>query len=475
MQKQYFSFVLILFLVFFGTQNAWSAFTIDDEKKLGKEIYDKLEKNNFLLHDKKLNAYVTGIGNRVLSQSHKAPFEFTFSIFNSSGINAFATPGGYIYINKGLITTVENEAQLAGVIAHEIAHANARHVASMIEKSQKLNIAMLAAIVAGAFLGGGEASAAIAAFSVAGATSVSLSYQREHEEEADRMGIEYLVDAGYYPAAMVQFLKIIKQYEFLSRTIPSYLRTHPGTDDRIFYLESLLQTQYRRAGGSKNILGNFVRMQALIGMDLDNLNKYHRHLTESLQKDPRNVDLLYALALTEDQLGQTNIALDHLNKALTLAPQDGDILKNIGLIYLKTGNAEQARRRLLRAAAIDQENEQIALALGKAHFALGDYQKALNCFLKLQDKTFNDVDINYHIAMSYGRLNQQGEAHYYFGLYFKKEKKNESALFHFRKALAYFPEGTPRAVAISDAIKEMSVNRPQKPEKKQERQQKAPE
>lgn len=464
-QKQYFSLALVFFLVFIGTQNAWSAFTIDDEKKLGKEIYDKLEKNDFLLHDKKLNTYVAEIGNRVLSQSHKAPFNFTFSIFNNSGINAFATPGGYIYVNKGLITAMENEAQLAGVLAHEIAHANARHIASMIEKSQKLNIAMLAAIIAGAFLGGGEASAAVAAFSVAGATSMSLSYQREHEEEADRLGIGYLVDAGYRPASMVQFLKIIKQYEFLSKTIPSYLRTHPGTDDRIFYLESLLQTQYRRTGGVNNILGNFVRMKALIGLDLDDLNKYHRRLMESLQKDPRNVDLLYALALTEDQLGQTNIALDHLNKALTLAPQDADILKNIGLIYLKTGNDRQARHHLSQAAAIDPENEQITLALGKAHFALGGFQNALNNFLKLQDKTFNDIDINYHIAMSYGRMNQQGEAHYYFGLYFKKEKKKESALFHFRKALTYYPEGSQRAVTISDAIKELSATIPPKPGK----------
>ena len=176
-QKQYFSFALILFLILFGTQNAWSAFTIDDEKKLGKEIYDKLEKNNFLLQDKRLNTYITKIGNRLLAHSNKASFDFTFSIFNSSGINAFATPGGYIYVNKGLITAVENEAQLAGVIAHEIAHANSRHVASIMEKSQKLNIAMLAAIVAGAFLGGGgEATAAIAAFSMAGATSITLKF-----------------------------------------------------------------------------------------------------------------------------------------------------------------------------------------------------------------------------------------------------------------------------------------------------------
>ena len=466
-QKQYFSLALVFFLVLFGVQNAWSAFTIDDEKKLGREIYDKLEKNDFLLHDRKLNAYINAVGNRVLTHSNKASFDYTFSIFNSSAINAFATPGGYIYINKGLMTAVENEAQMAGVIAHEIAHANARHVASIIEKSQKLNIAMLAAIIAGAFLGGGgEATAAIAAFSVAGATSMTLKYQREHEEEADRLGIEYLVAAGYYPAAMVEFLKIIKQYEFLSRNFPSYLRTHPGTDDRIFYLDSLLQTQYRQTGGAKNILGNFTRMQALIVQDPDDLNKNHRQLIQSLEKDPDNVDLLYALALTDEQLGQTKTALNNLQKALALAPRDEDVQRSLGLLYLKTGNAVQARFYLQKAAAIYPENEQIALALGKAHFALGDFQNALGIFLKLQEKTFDDIDINYLIAMSYGRLNQQGDSHYYFGLYFKKENKKESALFHFRQALAFFAEGTPRNTAIADAIRDLTAEKPRKPEKK---------
>ena len=465
-QKQYFSLALILFLILFGIQNAFAAFTIDDEKKLGKEIFDKLEKNNFLLHDKKLNAYITEIGNRLLVQSNQAPFEFTFSVFNSSGINAFATPGGYIYVNKGLITAMENEAQLAGVIAHEIAHANARHVASIIAKTQKLNIAMLAGIIAGAFLGGGgEATAAIAAFSMAGASSMNLRYQREHEEEADRLGIEYMVNTGYHPAAMVEFLKVIKQYEFYSKNIPSYLRTHPGTDDRIFYLDSLLQTQYRQSKGANNIVGNFMRMQALIVQDTDDLDKHRRQFTASLQKDPHNIDLLYALGLIEDRLGHAGAALEYLNKALTLAPQDEDLLTHIGLIYLKMGHAGQARIYLLKASEMNPDDEQITLALGKAHFATGDFQSALQCFLKLQDKTFDDTDIHYHIAMSYGRLNQRGEAHYYFGLYFKKERKKESALFHFRKALDYYPEGTQRAITIHDAINELNA-KPKKPDKK---------
>lgn len=463
-QNQYFYFFLVGALLLLATSNAWSAFTIDDEKKMGREIYEELDRGNFLSHDKKLNAYVSSIGNRILDHSNKASFPYTFSVFNSSGINAFATPGGYVYINKGLITVVENEAQLAGVMAHEIAHANSRHVASIIEKSKKLNIAMLAGIIAGALLGGGgDASAALAMFSVAGATTMSLKYQREHEEEADRLGISYLAHSGYYPAAMVEFLKIMKQYEFLSKTIPSYFLTHPGTDDRIFYLESLLQTEYRRSGGSANIVGNIVRMQALITPDAGDLNKRRGQLTESLAKTPQNVDLLYALAITNDQLGRTNEALENLKKALALAPQDEDVLKSAGLLYLKTGNAELARFYLQKAAAINPENDQTTLALGKAYFAEGDYANALNCFLKLKDQTLEGEDINYQIAMSYGRLNQMADSHYYFGLHYKNENKTQSAIFHFRKALEYTPEGTPKAATISAAIAELSADKRKKP------------
>jgi predicted Zn-dependent protease len=415
-------------------------------------------KNHLLLENKKLNDYINQIGNLVLAQTKKAPFDFHFLIVNSSAINAFATPGGYIYVNKGLISVAENEGELAGVIAHEIGHANGRHVASIIEKSQKINIATLAAIIAGAFLGGGgDATAAIAAFSVAGAGSLTLKFMREHEEEADRLGISYLVSAGYYPAAMVDFLKIMKQYEFLSKTIPSYLQTHPGTDDRIFYLDSLILTQYHQRG-VKNIIGNLSRMQALISLDMADLNAKYKQLEESLKKDPNNIDLLYTLALTEDQLGQIDSALDHYKKAMNLSPRDEDVLKNIGLIYLKMGKADLAQDYLLRAANVNANNDEVTLALGKAYFALSKYQNALQNYLKLKDKTFDEEDINYFIAMTYGKLNNQGESHYYFGLYFKKAKKKESALFHFKEALNYFPQGSERTGAINQAIKELNAD-----------------
>ena len=455
LQNQYIYFAVLSLLIIFQTSNCFAEFTISDEKKLGKEFYDKLETTHFLLENKRLNDYVNKIGNLILAQGKKAPFEFHFSIINSNAINAFATPGGYIYINKGLINIAENEGEVAGVIAHEIGHANARHIASIIEKSQKLNFATLAAIIAGAFLGGGgEATAAIAAFAVAGSSSMTLKYMREHEEEADRLGITYITSAGYYPGAMVDFLKIMKQHEFISKTMPSYLLTHPGTDQRIFYLDSLVLTSYRQTG-ARNIIGNLKRMQTFISIDENDLDARQRQLKDELSKSPENVDVLYALALVEDKLGQTSLAIEHYQKALSLSTRDEDILRNIGLIYLKMGKADLALNYLQRAASSDSNNNEVILALGKTYFALGSYQKSLDCFLKLVNNTLDDEDINYHIAMSYGKLDNKGDFHYYFGLYLKKAKKKDSSLFHFKEALKYYSVSSERAEAINKAIKEL--------------------
>ena len=461
-QNQYIYFTVIFILLFFQVNICFAEFTIQDEKKLGKEFYDKMEEHKLILNNKILKDYITKIGNLVLAQTTKAPFNFNFYIIDSSAINAFATPGGYIYINKGLIMAAENEAQLAGVIAHEIGHANARHVASIIEKSQKLNMAALAGLLAGVFLGGGgQTSAAIAAFSLAGASSMTLRYMREHEEEADRMGMEYLVKAGYYPAAMIDFLKIMKQNEFLSKTMPSYLQTHPGSDDRIIYLDSLILTQYHQSG-AKNIIGNLSRIQAVIPLDISELSDRYKQLEQSLKSDPDNVDLLYNIALAEDQLGQTESSLKHFQKALSLSPQDDEILKSIGLIYLKMGKADLAQDYLLHALSSNPNNDEITLALAKAYFSTGKYQKALDGYLSVKDKELDDTDINYFLAMTYGKLNNKGESHFYFGLYFKKANKKESSLFHFREALNYFPRDSERSIIINNEIKELETGKNKK-------------
>jgi predicted Zn-dependent protease len=460
-QNQYFYLMLPILAIIFQANVCLAEFTIEDERKVGKEFFDKLEEHELLLKNKVLNDYITEIGTLVLAQTSRTPFDFKFSIVDSSAINAFATPGGYIYINKGLIMAAESEAQLAGVIAHEIGHANARHVASIIQKSKRMNIAAMAAVLAGLFLGGGgETTAAIAAFSMAGASTMTLRYMRQHEEEADRMGIEYLVRAGYCPTAMIDFLKIMKQHEFLSKTMPSYMQTHPGTDDRIFYIESLILTRFP-PNNVKNIIGNFSRIQDRVPLNTSELGRRYRKLEEAIKKEPENLDLLYSLATVEDKLGQTASALEHFQKALTMSPRDYDILRNIGSIYLKTGETDLAKKYLHRALNLNPNHPEIILTLGRTYFASGEYEKALESYLRIKDADIEDTDIHYLLAMAYGRMHNKGDSHYHFGLHFKNATRHESALFHFKEALNYFPKNSDRATDINREIQELA-DRPAK-------------
>ena len=277
---------IILFLIFQTAGLAHASFTIEDEKKLGKEFYERLDKSCVIIHDQKIDAYINQLGSNVLAQSDRAPFEFRFSVIKSSAINAFATPGGYVYVNSGLITMVETESELASVLAHEIAHINKRHVASIIEKSQKVSMAALAAVLAGAFLGGGgDLSAAVASFSLATATTLSLKYSREHEEEADRLGMSYLVSAGYDGKSMLDFMKLMRRYEFYSSKIPSYFLTHPGTEERIRYIDALLQTIYTQKG-QESIIGNLKRVQTILMFGEKNLDSSLHYFQNDLQKNP---------------------------------------------------------------------------------------------------------------------------------------------------------------------------------------------
>jgi beta-barrel assembly-enhancing protease len=446
-------FILLLILlgcILPGTAKA--SFTIEDEKKLGKEFYEKLQKGNFLLQNEQANGYITLLGKRILGYSEKAPFDFQFSIIKSSAINAFATPGGYVYLNQGLINLAENEAELAGVLAHEIAHVNGRHIAEIIDRSTKLSIATLAAILAGAFLGGGgDATAAVASFSMATATTLSLKYSREQEEAADRTGLSYLVAAGYNGTAMLDFLKIMRRFEYYSNTIPSYFLTHPGTDERSHYIDALLQTTYNR-GGAEHIIGYLKRIQIILLLDTKAPNSNLPYFQKELNDHPEDPDFLYGIAKTEDKLGMNREALEHFRMALQLAPDDPDILRDLGIALFKLGQFEDAARNLRRAIRYRENDLDANLHLGKTLAVLGDLNGALRLFTNLDARRPDDPEIQYNMAMVYGKTGQTGDSHYYFGLYFKNKGKKDSALFHLKAALKDIPPDHPRASDIKKQI-----------------------
>jgi len=432
-----------------------ASFTIDDEKKLGREFYEKLEKRGALVENRKVERYLNELGRHLTAQSTPSPFEFTFSVIRDSGINAFATPGGYVYVYSGLIEIAENESQLAGVLAHEIAHVKARHIAKIIEKSQKVNIATLAAILAGAFIGGGgEGSAAIAGFSLATAASLNLKYSREHEEEADYFGMEYLVDSGYDGRGMLDFLKIMRQFEYYSNSVPSYFLTHPGTGERIRYLDALLQTRYKKRGATA-LLTDFHRVKTLLTLEDDDFDSQKRYFEDRLKARNDDIEGLYGIAMVEAKQGKTGEALKHFDSALSLSPNDPDILRDLGITQFNAGSAKAALAPLKKAHVIDPDDMETVLFLGRTSYALGDYAAALGFYQSYREKNPASDTIYYNLAMTCGKLNDQGESHYNFGIFFKKKRKLKSALFHFEAALPHFPPDSERASEITKHIEEL--------------------
>jgi predicted Zn-dependent protease len=222
-------------------ENSFTAFmSPEKEKQIGAEEHPKIIKQfSGAYDDIELSAYVAEIGFRLTQVSELPNNEFHFTVLNDDTINAFALPGGYIYVTRGLIALAENEAELAGVIAHEIGHVTARHTAERHSKTMAANIGLTILGVVGSIYG---APRSATDFLSAGAESLLKGFSREQELQADMLGVRYISRAGYNPDSMSSFFKKMKGHDELQSAISgrptneenfNHASTHPRTSDRI--------------------------------------------------------------------------------------------------------------------------------------------------------------------------------------------------------------------------------------------------
>ncbi|MGH1483038.1 MAG: M48 family metalloprotease [Geminicoccales bacterium] len=225
-------------------QSEFTAMSPQQELAVGKEQHPRvLQQFGGNYSDAELQAYITEIGNRLQAVSELPDQKFTFTLLNSNVVNAFALPGGFVYISRGLLALAENEAEVAGVLAHEIGHVTARHSAQRYTKAQWAQGGALVTTVLGAVIAG-EAGAK-AAQQIAGplAQGYLAGYSRENEFQSDQLGVRYLTKAGYDPRAMATFLEKLGRHSELARKLAgkegepdpstSWLATHPRTPDRV--------------------------------------------------------------------------------------------------------------------------------------------------------------------------------------------------------------------------------------------------
>lgn len=207
--------------------------------QLGRMIVHQLREADRVLEDPELTAYVQAIGHKLASRANEGEDRFEFFIVKDETINAFALPGGFIGVNAGLIEATGTESELAGVLAHEIAHVTQDHIARQIYAQSNTGLAttaaMLAAVVLGALSGaGGQAISAAISVTQGLAAQQSITHTRNHEYEADRVGIGILANAGFDPEGMPDFFETLGRRSGISGSqIPEMLRTHPLEANRV--------------------------------------------------------------------------------------------------------------------------------------------------------------------------------------------------------------------------------------------------
>jgi len=203
--------------------------SLEKEIQLGQEVAAEFEQTAQLLDDPVVNEYVDRIAQNIVKHSDaKVPFHV--KVVDTDEINAFAFPGGFFYVNKGLILAADNEAELAGVMAHEISHVTARHATARMSKGQYLQLASIPAMI----FGGYWTQMAMQNGLGLGINLELLGVTRDSEEEADQLGIQYLWNTGYDPNGFVSFFeKLQAEDKDKPGRLAGWFRTHPSTDSRI--------------------------------------------------------------------------------------------------------------------------------------------------------------------------------------------------------------------------------------------------
>lgn len=228
-------------------QTERTAMSEQDEIAEGQKQHQQVLKEYGVYNNPRVQAYVNEVGQKLAAQSHRANLKWTFTVLDSTEINAFALPGGYVYITRGIMAYLESEAELAGVLGHEIGHVTARHGAQRATRQQTAGIGVFAATVLGAVLESQGVSGATDLASQAGQAAAAgyiASYSRDQESQADLLGAEYLSRNQYNPQNMVDVINVLKNQERFAadaakaagKPAPSgnsWLASHPSNDKRL--------------------------------------------------------------------------------------------------------------------------------------------------------------------------------------------------------------------------------------------------
>ena len=359
-----------------GAANA--ALSVSKEIELGQILIAELRGQLPISNDPELSQYVHSLGTRITSAGVNTNFPFTFILVQNPTINAFALPGGIVAINSGLLTLGQQESEVASVFAHEIAHITQRHIARNFANAKSFSVisalTLLGSILAAAY-GGGELGQAAIITTQSGLQERQLAYSRTFEQEADRIGMQFLVSANIDPQGMPLFFERLNKHSQLNRgQIPEFLSSHPLTTNRIS--ESKLRAnQYQGSFTSNTIHFDYAKARTIAFTTKPSqlVNHFHK---KSKSGDITDTEI-YTYALALSRTGKNQQGLQQLKLITINADNELTIKLANAQILTIDGQYAKAEELLERLEQIYPSNTSVIYYLAVALIENGKAQLAL--------------------------------------------------------------------------------------------------
>lgn len=400
---------------------AQSVFTPQDERRIGEAIMREIQGSGELLNDIEISDYLGAVGYRLAANSSDNQQVFTFFVIPDRTINAFALPGGFIGVHTGLITNARTESEMAGVLAHEIGHVVQRHIARMVAQQKRDTIPSYAMLALGLLLSRANPELARASITAtqAGLVQKTLDYTREHEREADRVGLQILEKSGFDTRAMPSFFEtLMKGTRFSDGSAPSFLRTHPLTTERITDMRNRVeQSPYKQVQDSIEFHLVRAKLRALEGPPGETVRFFENSLAE--RKYAVEAAQRYGLVIALMRNQRSDDALLEIEKIRTDSPRH-PMLDSLAAKLLLSRNRTDEAMALYRSS-LSLFPKFRGLIYGHAEALLAQHQPeaALKLLEEKQLSYPNDAYLYELKSQAYTQQNKnllrhqaQGEAYY---------------------------------------------------------------
>lgn len=445
---------LALFINIFLTSPAFAFFlggvTLKDEKQMGQKFNVMLRSHMPMIEDPEVKHYVEYVLQKLVKSIPPQPYSFQSSVILHNALNAFAVPGGYVFVFTGMLMNLETEDELAGVLAHELAHVTQRHVAQRMERAQFFTIGSLLAAIAGIALGGPAGAAAAVAAQGAG-QSAMLNYSRLDESESDNVGLQYLIKAGYSPWGMVGGFKVLRQKTWMSGVgIPTYLSTHPAIGDRVNGLTAKVSAMPDNLKSRKQTKTRFQRVKTLLwaryGDEAAALQRFTGK--DAMSNMGRGIVLSRQNRVTE--------AAKAFEEALNVAPDDPLVLREAGIFHFRKGDMIRAEKLLQSAMRKDPRDYMASFFYGRLLDETGRQQQASAYYKDVLRHVPEDPEVHEAFARSLGSSGDSYQAyiHLAYSSIYAHNKKQAERNFQQAKALAEKAKDKKPFQKLADIYKE---------------------